>query len=148
MKPDLNQLEALQKQKYIESKIDMVPASLKEIKSAIGNKEAVLVARELIINDRIVIGIEYTPEGDVASAYTSDENGKRIMLENTRETAANLTSANLISQRLEAANSLTQEKAAKTVETPAVKKVRPAQKQLTGKDLQQLKEYQQNRRGC
>ena len=48
MKRQLSEIEALLNEKYFESKIDMIPASLKTIYSAVGGKD-VLVARELII---------------------------------------------------------------------------------------------------
>ena len=80
MKRQLSEIEALLNEKYFESKIDMIPASLKTIYSAVGGKD-VLVARELIINDRVMLGVEYTPDGLIAGAYTTDKNGRRVRVE-------------------------------------------------------------------
>lgn len=54
MKRQLSEIEALLNEKYFESKIDMIPGQpQKPSIPAVGGKD-VLVARELIINDRVM----------------------------------------------------------------------------------------------
>lgn len=101
MKRQLSEIEALMNEKFFESRMDMIPASIKETICEIGNKK-VTVSRELIIDNRVMIGVEYTPDGLIAGAYTSDKNGKRIKVEgNYKEDSTHHTPQNLISERLE-----------------------------------------------
>lgn len=121
MKTNYSEIEALQRNKYIESKFDMIPAELKNIYSEVSGKET-LVARELRVDGHVVIGIEYAPNGDVVCAYTADKKGKRINLENaeTRDTQA---PKDLISRRLdEVAERLAQNKTTHVEEPKTVKK--------------------------
>lgn len=101
MKRQLSEIEALMNEKFFEYRMNSIPASLKETTCAIGDKE-VTVSRELIIDNRVMIGVEYTPDGLIAGAYTSDKNGKRIKVEsNYKEDNTHHTPQNLISERLE-----------------------------------------------
>lgn len=99
-KVDYTKAEKLQEQKYFDCKVDMVPASLKTTYSDLVSKNPVLVSRELIVDGRPLIGIEYAPNGDVASVYTTDLKGKRVNLENSVEHTER-TSKDLISKRLD-----------------------------------------------
>lgn len=144
MTADLQKLEAMQKQAYFESKLKMVPASIKDIYSAISGVD-VLVARELIVDDHVLIGIEYAPDGAAAAAYTTDKTGKRITLDRAEETQAkeSHTPKDLISARLnEAVKSITRQPAAPehTAPVKVKKEVRPQS------NLQTLKEFQNNKR--
>ena len=129
MKRQLSEIEALLNEKYFESKIDMIPASLKTIYSAVGGKD-VLVARELIINDRVMLGVEYTPDGLIAGAYTTDKNGRRVRVEsNYEKTEANRTPHNLISERLdEVAKTLAREERERKNDVSSLAPEKPAPK--------------------
>ena len=102
MTTDVKKLEAMQKQAYFESKLQMVPASIKEVYSAISGED-ILIARELVVDDHVLIGIEYTPEGEAAAAYTTDKTGKRITLDRPQRSQSNTAHApkDLISERLD-----------------------------------------------
>lgn len=161
MKRQLSEIEALMNEKYFESRMDMVPASIKETICEIGGKK-VTVSRELIVNDRTMIGVEYTPDGLIASAFTTDKNGKKIKVESNYEPSKNHhTPQNLISERLEEiSKSLAKEKAEaeqkftqntatrETVAEAAKKKVR--KQTLSEEEIRrkQMDEYNRNRRGC
>lgn len=161
MKRQLSEIEALINEKYFESRMDMIPASIKETICEIGGKK-VIVSRELIIKDRTMIGVEYTPDGLIAGAFTTDKNGKKIKVESNYETAENHhTPQNLISERLEEiSKSLAKEKAEAdhkfaenvaardTAEKAPKKKVR--KQTLSEEDIRrkQMEEYNRNRRGC
>lgn len=97
---DYTKAEKLQEQTYFDCKVDMVPASLRETYSDLVSKKPVLVSRELIVDGRPLIGIEYAPSGEVASVYTTDAKGKRVNFENAAEHTEH-TSKDLISQRLD-----------------------------------------------
>ena len=157
MKRQLSEIEALLNEKYFESKIDMIPASLKTIYSAVGGKD-VLVARELIINDRVMLGVEYTPDGLIAGAYTTDKNGRRVRVEsNYEKTEANRTPHNLISERLdEVAKTLAREERERKNDVSSLAPEKPAPKAVAQRKLsedeirrmKQMEEYNKNRRGC
>lgn len=102
MTASFEKLEALQKQTYFESKLQMVPASLKEIYSAIKGQEDTLIARELIVDGRTFIGLEYAPDGTPVSAYTTNKKGQRVALEQPQdeERPLNHATKDLISERL------------------------------------------------
>ena len=147
MKRQLSEIEALLNEKYFESKIDMIPASLKTIYSAVGGKD-VLVARELIINDRVMLGVE----------YTTDKNGRRVRVEsNYEKTEANRTPHNLISGRLdEVAKTLAREERERKNDASSLAPEKPASKTVAQRKLsedeirrmKQMEEYNKNRRGC
>lgn len=101
MTASFEKLEALQKQTYFESKLQMVPASLKEIYSAIKGQDT-LIARELIVDGRTFIGLEYAPDGTPVSAYTTNKKGQRVALEQPQdeERPLNHATKDLISERL------------------------------------------------
>ena len=161
MKRQLSEIEALMNEKYFESRMDMIPASIKETICEIGGKK-VIVSRELIIKDRTMIGVEYTPDGLIAGAFTTDKNGKKIKVESNYKTAENHHAPqNLISERLEEiSKSLAKEKAEAdhkfaenvaardTAEKAPKKKVR--KQTLSEEDIRrkQMDEYNRNRRGC
>lgn len=157
MKRQLSEIEALLNEKYFESKIDMIPASLKTIYSAVGGKD-VLVARELIINDRVMLGVEYTPDGLIAGAYTTDKNGRRVRVEsNYEKTEANRTPHNLISERLdEVAKTLAREERERKNDASSLAPEKPAPKAVAQRKLsedeirrmKQMEEYNKNRRGA
>ena len=105
-KVDFSIEEDLQKQKYYDWKVDIVHASLKETYSDLVSKNPVLVSRELIVDGRPLIGIEYAPDGEVASVYTTDSKGKRVNFENAAEQTASNTAPDLISQRLAEAKTI------------------------------------------
>ena len=157
MKRQLSEIEALLNEKYFESKIDMIPASLKTIYSAVGGKD-VLVARELIINDRVMLGVEYTPDGLIAGAYTTDKNGRRVRVEsNYEKTEANRTPHNLISERLdEVAKTLAREERDRKNDASSLAPEKSAPKAVAQRKLsedeirrmKQMEEYNKNRRGC
>ena len=157
MKRQLSEIEALLNEKYFESKIDMIPASLKTIYSAVGGKD-VLVARELIINDRVMLRVEYTPDGLIAGAYTTDKNGRRVRVEsNYEKTEANRMPHNLISERLdEVAKTLAREERERKNDASSLapEKSAPmavAQRKLSEDEIRRMKqmeEYNKNRRGC
>ena len=81
MKRQLSEIEALMNKKYFESRVDMIPASLKVISSKVSGKE-VIVARELIIDDRVFLGVEYTPDGDIVGAVNPYESGGHSLFQN------------------------------------------------------------------
>lgn len=161
MKRQLSEIEALMNEKYFESRMDMVPASIKEVVCEIGGKK-VIVSRELIINDRTMIGVEYTPEGLIAGAFTTDKNGKKIRVEsNYGETENHHTPQNLISERLEEiSKSLAREKAqaeekiaqnvAEREEASATPKKKVKKQTLNEEAIRQkqMEKYRNNRRGC
>ena len=161
MKRQLSEIEALMNEKYFESRMDMVPASIKETICEIGGKK-VVVSRELIINDRTMIGVEYTPDGLIAGAFTTDKNGKKIKVEsNYGENDIHHTPQNLISERLEEiSKTLAREKAeaeqkfaANAAERHAAKeapKKKVKKQSITEEEirLKQMTDYNNNRRGC
>ncbi len=121
-KIDYAKAEKLQDQTYFDCKVDMVPASLKETYSNLVVKNPVLVSRELIVDGRPLIGIEYAPDGSVVNVYTTNMKGKRVNFENAAEekTAA---APDLIAQRLaEVRNIVPEHSAAMEVSTPAPEK--------------------------
>lgn len=107
-KVDFTSAENLQNKTYFDCKVDMVPASLKETYSDLVSKKPVLVSRELIVDNRPLIGIEYAPDGEVVSVYTTDHKGKRVNFENAAEDKSN-TAPDLIAQRLAEARSIVPE---------------------------------------
>ncbi|MBP3686797.1 MAG: hypothetical protein J6J35_00350 [Alphaproteobacteria bacterium] len=146
MTTDLKKLEAMQKQAYFESKLKMVPASIKDIYSAISGVD-VLVARELVVEGHVLIGIEYTPEGLAASAYTTDKTGKRITLDRAenQQTKEAHAPKDLISERLnEAAKNISHQPIANEPQTSV--KVKKAVRTNTPTNLQTLKELQNSKR--
>ena len=79
-KAKLSDIETRQNSAFIDFKLQMVPASIKNTYSSISGKDE-LVSRELIVNNnQVFIGIEYA-DGVPVSAYTTDPTGKRIFLE-------------------------------------------------------------------
>lgn len=143
---DLKKLEAMQKQAYFESKLKMVPASIKDIYSTISGED-VLIARELVVNDHVLIGIEYTPEGLAASAYTTDKTGKRIILDRPENLQTKEAHApkDLISERLnEATKNISRQPLANEPQIPT--KVKKAVRTTPAPNLQTLKELQNNKR--
>lgn len=161
MKRQLSEIEALMNEKYFESRMDMVPASIKETTCEIGGKE-VIVSRELIVKGRTMIGVEYTPDGLIVGAFTTDKNGKRIKVEsNYGENEKHHTPQNLISERLEEiSKSLAKEKAeaeqkfaksTATREAVAKSPKKKVRKQTLSEEeirRKQMEEYNRNRRGC
>ena len=157
MKRQLSEIEALMNEKFFEYRMNSIPASLKETTCAIGGKE-VTVARELIIDNRVMIGVEYTPDGLIAGAYTSDKNGKRIKVEsNYKENNNHHTPQNLISERLEEiSRNVQKEKAEATrkfeknaeARKPEGKKIK--KRQISEEELRrrEMEKYRENRRGC
>lgn len=99
MKYDKDKVEAKLKQEYFARKVDFIPTSLKETYSDLVSKEPVLVSRELIVDGRPLIGIEYAPDGEIASVYTTDNKGKRVNFENTDEEKLN-AAPDILSRRL------------------------------------------------
>ncbi len=161
MKRQLSEIEALMNEKYFESRMDMVPASIKETICEIGGKK-VIVSRELIVNDRTMIGVEYTPDGLIAGAFTTDKNGKKIKVEsNYSENENHHTPQNLISERLEEiSKTLAREKAeaehkfaentaSRTNNMEASKKT-VKRRTINEEEIRrrQLEQYKNNRRGC
>ncbi len=133
-KVDFSKVEDLQKQKYFDCKVDLVPASLKETYSDLVSKNPVLVSRELIVDGRPFIGIEYAPDGEVASVYTTDAKGKRVNFENAAEQTASNTAPDLIAQRLaEAQIAMHQNKPAVEIEQPKPEKKRVVPRTLDTK---------------
>ncbi len=126
-KVDYTKAEQLQDQTYFDCKIDMVPASLKTTYSELVSKNPVLVSRELIVDGRPLIGIEYTPNGEVASVYTTDIKGKRVNFENSAE-HADYTSKDLITQHINEVSRTISRKSVhtenNTISTPKAKKER------------------------
>lgn len=121
-KANLSNIEAIQNQKFVESKLDLIPASLRNVYSNIGDKE-VLVARELFIDDKLVLGIEYS-DGVVANAYTTDTKGKRIYMENPQLQEEATAPKDLISRKLdEVAKNLDKHKSVSHEEKPVEKKI-------------------------
>lgn len=138
-KVDYTKAETLQKQKYFDCKVNMVPASLRETYSDLVSKKPVLVSRELIVDGHPLIGIEYAPNGEVASVYTTDTKGMRVNFENAIEHTEH-TSKDLISQRLdEVSKTLAREHPhPKEKETPEKKKtITPRKIDLRLKKAQQ-----------
>ncbi|MBO5038236.1 MAG: hypothetical protein J6C85_02095 [Alphaproteobacteria bacterium] len=146
MTTDVKKLEAMQKQAYFESKLQMVPASIKEVYSAISGED-ILIARELVVDDHVLIGIEYTPEGEAAAAYTTDKTGKRITLDRPQRSQSNTAHApkDLISERLdEVAKNISRQPIAN--EPQAQLKVKKAVRTTPAPNLQTLKELQNSKR--
>lgn len=125
-KVDFSKVEDLQKQKYFDCKVDLVPASLKETYSDLVSKKPVLVSRELIVDGRPLIGIEYAPDGEVASVYTTDAKGKRVNFENAAEQTNSNAAPDLISQRLAEAKNIVHD----TTHTAEVEKPAPEKKKV------------------
>lgn len=98
-KYDKDKVDALIKGKYVDCKVNMVPASLKETYSDLVSKNPVLVSRELIVDGRVIFGVEYAQDGEVAGLYTTDEKGKRVNFEHSFEEGSN-SAANMLAQRL------------------------------------------------
>lgn len=116
-KVNYTKAEKLQDKTYFDCKVDMIPTSLKETYSDLVSKNPVLVSRELIVDNRPLIGIEYAPDGEVVSVYTTDLKGKRVNFENAAEDKNN-TAPDLFAQRLAEAKSI-MPKHTKEQETPA-----------------------------
>jgi len=127
MTSKLDKLEALQNQTLLENKLNLIPTTLRNIYSGIDGTNK-LVARELVVDGRVMIGIEYADDGSVASAYTTNSKGKRINL-NKKE--AKEAPKDLISERLaELSKSITKQqekKVAKTEQTAVKDKVQKTQ---------------------
>ncbi len=99
MKYDKDKVEARLNQEYFAHKVDLIPVSLKETFSDLG-KNPVLVSRELIVEGRPLLGIEYAPNGkDVVNVYTTDTKGRRVNFENADEQKPS-AAPDLISERL------------------------------------------------
>ena len=100
-KAKLSDIETRQNSAFIDFKLQMVPASIKNTYSSIGGKDE-LVSRELIVNNnQVFIGIEYA-DGVPVSAYTTDPTGKRIFLEklDNENVADPMATRDVISNRL------------------------------------------------
>lgn len=151
MKAKLDKLEAMQNQAYFESKLQMVPASLKHTYSNLNGKEDTLVARELIVDGRVMIGIEYAPDGSVSSAYTTDQKGKRVNIENAVENKKDHTPKDIISKRLdEVSKTLGNIKETARTDEPvqAPEPKKSVRRELSAKDLKDIENYKNSRRGC
>ncbi len=79
MRHKLSDIDALLNQKYVDCRIDDIPATIRCTYSAIDSKkDDILLSRELRVYDKVIFGIEYTPEGEIASLYKEDDKGQRI----------------------------------------------------------------------
>ena len=106
MRHKLSDIDALLNQKYVDCRIDDVPATIRCTYSAIDNKkEDVLLSRELRVYDKVVFGIEYTPEGEIASLYKEDEKGQRVS-HRLNGTDKDRTPAEFIEKQMEFAQEL------------------------------------------
>lgn len=133
MKYDKDKVEAKLNQEYFARKVDLVPVSLRETYSDLVSKNPVLVSRELMVDGRPLIGIEYTTDGEIANVYTTDAKGKRVNFENTAEQSTSNTAPDLISERLAAVkDTITHETAQVKKEAPA-----PEKKTVTPRKLDQ-----------
>ena len=74
----LDKYTALINQGYLENKLKMIPTSVKETYSSMVEDHPVLISRELIADDHVMLGVEYAPDGSAVKAYTTDANGKHI----------------------------------------------------------------------
>jgi len=74
----LDKYTALINQGYLENKLKMIPTSVKETYSSLVEKNPVLVSRELIADDRVMLGVEYAPDGTAVKAYTTDNKGRQV----------------------------------------------------------------------
>lgn len=132
----LSELEARQNSACIDFKLQMIPASIRNIYSNIGEKEE-LVARELIVNNHVFIGITYA-NGSPVSAYTTDASGKQIPLEKLDNITNALTTPELISERLsEISKQLVAEEQKSTSQTKTptkATKIAPTQKRFSHKE--------------
>lgn len=124
-KVDYSTAEKLLKESQFNCKVDLIPASLKETYSELVSKNPVLVSRELIVDGRPLIGIEYAPDGKVATVYTTDAKGKRVDFENSAGQESN-TAQDIISQRL----AKTKEAIHDNGKTVAVERPAPAKKKV------------------
>lgn len=143
-KVDYTNAEEFQKKTYFDCKVDMIPTSLKETYSDLVSKNPVLVSRELIVDNRPLIGIEYAPSGEVVSVYTTDAKGKRVNFENAAEDKNN-TAPDLFAQRLaEAKSIMPKHTAEQEIPTPkAEKKKRVIPEALKTQQISRAQKSQQ-----
>lgn len=127
-------------------RVEHIPYSLKKIYSAITGED-ILIARELLVDNRVFIGIEYAPDGKPVSTYTTDKTGKRITLDHAenRQTKEAHAPKDLISERLnEVAKNISRQPIANEPQTQP--KVKKAVRTNTAPNLTTLKELQNSKR--
>lgn len=76
----IDKYSALINQGFLENKLKMIPTSIKETYSDLVNKKPVLLTRELIADGKVVLGVEYSAEGEAVNAYTTDKTGRHITI--------------------------------------------------------------------
>lgn len=96
----IDKYSALINQGFLENKLKMIPTSIKETYSEV-SKEPVLLTRELIADDRVVLGVEYNTNGEAVNAYTSDKSGRHITIARVEDiTQDNLSVRDMIAEHL------------------------------------------------
>lgn len=81
----IDKYSALINQGFLENKLKMIPTSIKETYSDLVSKKPVLLTRELIADDKVVLGVEYSAEGEAVNAYTTDKTGRHITIARVEE---------------------------------------------------------------
>jgi len=130
----MDKYTALMNQKFLENKIKMIPSTIKETYSDLDQKNPVLVSRELIADDHVMLGVEYAPDGAAVRAYTTDANGKKISMTNIDEKNKyeDFALRDVISEHLQKISNLTENK--KVKETKTVEPERKVRKTEVSKE--------------
>lgn len=83
--PKIDKYTARMNSIALENKIKMIPTTIKETYSDLVHQNPVLISRELIADNHVMLGVEYAPDGTAVRAYTTDSKGKKIGITNIDE---------------------------------------------------------------
>ena len=99
MSANMEKYVPIQNAQLLDCKVNNIPATIRHVYSKLGKTEE-LVARELVIEDKVVLGIEYNKNKPVG-IYTTDNKGKRVNIDIEQDNKVSSVPNNTISKYIE-----------------------------------------------
>ena len=121
MSANMEKYVSIQNAQLLECKINNYPATIRHVYSKLGKTEE-LVARELVIEGKVILGIEYNKDNPVG-IYTTDNKGKRVNIDIEKDNKVASVPNNIISKYIEeVSNKLSPKKEEKENNKPSAPK--------------------------
>ena len=123
MSANMEKYVPIQNALRLDCKVNNIPATIRHVYSKLGKTEE-LVARELVIEDKVVLGIEYNKNKPVG-IYTTDNKGKRVNIDIEQDNKVASVPNNIISKYIEeVSNKLSPKKEEKENNKPSAPKAK------------------------
>ena len=122
------------------SKKSPMRASIKETYNNYVLKHPILISRELVVDNHVVLGVEYDEEGKPVRTFATDENGKKISITNIADNQdyKDYGLSDMIAKRIDQLQNFTSKDVAKTKETPQTVDNRKVKRTEVSKETAEL----------